>query len=92
MIFIITSHLPTTLQMYCFQLVGHTVPGGGIAITGQEQNQIGGGFLEGDFAPKGKVANYPHLTMNESRRNGRTKILSVKATYGVIFPHFFNCL
>lgn len=29
------------------------IPGGGIAITGQEQRQYGGGFLEGAGAPKG---------------------------------------
>lgn len=30
------------------------IKGGGIAITGQEQRQLGGGFLEGDGAPPGK--------------------------------------
>lgn len=30
-----------------FQLVGHTIPAGGVAITGQEQTQTGGGFSEG---------------------------------------------
>ena len=29
------------------------IPGGGIAITGQEQQQLGGGFLEGKGSPKG---------------------------------------
>lgn len=29
------------------------IPGGGIAITGQEQRQYGGGFLEGKGSPKG---------------------------------------
>jgi hypothetical protein len=29
------------------------IPGGGIAITGQEQKQYGGGFLEGKGSPKG---------------------------------------
>ena len=29
------------------------IPGGGIAITGQEQQQYGGGFLEGKGSPKG---------------------------------------
>lgn len=29
------------------------IPGGGIAITGQEQRQFGGGFLEGEGSPKG---------------------------------------
>ena len=37
-----------------FQLVGHLIKGGGIAITGQEQRQLGGGFLEGEGAPKGE--------------------------------------
>ncbi|PNF27600.1 hypothetical protein B7P43_G02273 [Cryptotermes secundus] len=35
------------------RLVGHVIPGGGIAITGQEQRQYGGGFLEGEGSPKG---------------------------------------
>ncbi|PSN30816.1 hypothetical protein C0J52_23361 [Blattella germanica] len=35
------------------RLVGHVIPGGGIAITGQEQRQYGGGFLEGAHSPKG---------------------------------------
>ncbi|KAJ9600094.1 hypothetical protein L9F63_009605 [Diploptera punctata] len=35
------------------RLVGHVIPGGGIAITGQEQRQLGGGFLEGPHSPKG---------------------------------------
>lgn len=39
----------------CFlQLVGHVIKGGGIAISGQEQRQLGGGFLEGKGAPPGK--------------------------------------
>lgn len=37
-----------------FQLVGHVIKGGGIAITGQEQRQPGGGFLEGEEAPPGE--------------------------------------
>jgi len=36
------------------QLVGHVIKGGGIAISGQEQRQLGGGFLEGEGAPPGK--------------------------------------
>ena len=32
---------------YILQLVGHNIQPGGIAITGQEQTQFGGGFLEG---------------------------------------------
>lgn len=39
--------------MYLFQLVGHIIKGGGIAISGQEQRQLGGGFLEGEGAPQG---------------------------------------
>ena len=39
--------------MFLLQLVGHVIPGGGIAITGQEQRQLGGGFLEGAYSPKG---------------------------------------
>lgn len=31
------------------------IKGGGIAITGQEQRQLGGGFLEGEGAPKGEA-------------------------------------
>ncbi|XP_034236467.1 uncharacterized protein LOC117642405 [Thrips palmi] len=34
-------------------LVNHVIKGGGVAITGQEQRQYGGGFLEGEGAPKG---------------------------------------
>lgn len=34
-------------------LVNHVIKGGGVAITGQEQRQFGGGFLEGEGAPKG---------------------------------------
>lgn len=40
------------IQSYS-QLVGHTIQGGGIAISGQEQSQLGGGFQEGKEAPKG---------------------------------------
>lgn len=36
-------------------MVGHEIPSGGIAITGQEQRQPGGGFLEGNEAPKGNI-------------------------------------
>lgn len=35
------------------QLVGTKIPGGGIAISGQSQTQLGGGFQEGAQAPKG---------------------------------------
>lgn len=43
------------LTLSClFQLVGHVIKGGGIAISGQEQRQLGGGFLEGETAPPGK--------------------------------------
>lgn len=41
-------------QYLYLQLVGHVIPGDGIAITGQEQSQLGGGFQEGPEAPKGK--------------------------------------
>lgn len=37
-----------------FQLVGHVIKGGGIAISGQEQRQLGGGFLEGEGSPPGE--------------------------------------
>lgn len=37
-----------------FQLVGHVIKGHGIAISGQEQRQLGGGFLEGEDAPAGE--------------------------------------
>lgn len=39
--------------------MGHTVPAGGIGITGQEQTQTGGGFLEGEDAPKG-IKYFPY--------------------------------
>lgn len=42
-----------TSDIFLLQLVGHVIPGGGIAITGQEQRQFGGGFLEGKESPKG---------------------------------------
>lgn len=29
------------------------IKGGGVAISGQEQRQLGGGFLEGPDAPEG---------------------------------------
>ena len=37
--------------------MGHVIKGGGIAISGQEQRQLGGGFLEGEDAPQGTVRN-----------------------------------
>jgi hypothetical protein len=40
-------------DIFLLQLVGHVIRGGGIAITGQEQKQYGGGFLEGKGSPKG---------------------------------------
>lgn len=43
------------LKNKLFQLVGNVISGGGIAITGQEQSQVGGGFQEGYAAPKGKT-------------------------------------
>nr|CAI5823674.1 unnamed protein product [Callosobruchus analis] len=45
------------------RLVGHTIPGGGIAITGQEQAQLGGGFQEGKGAPKGSGGMLGEITM-----------------------------
>ncbi|XP_076633052.1 pentraxin-related protein b6 [Colletes latitarsis] len=45
------------------RLVGHVIKGGGIAITGQEQRQLGGGFLEGDGAPKGAGGYLGEVTM-----------------------------
>lgn len=37
--------------------MGHVIKGGGIALSGQEQRQLGGGFLEGNEAPSGKLNN-----------------------------------
>lgn len=39
------------------------IPSEGIAITGQEQRQLGGGFLEGKDSPKGtnKLRNEKHV-------------------------------
>ncbi|XP_033327334.2 pentraxin-related protein b6 [Megalopta genalis] len=45
------------------RLVGHVIKGGGIAITGQEQRQLGGGFLEGEGAPKGSGGYLGEVTM-----------------------------
>ncbi|CAG9768601.1 unnamed protein product [Ceutorhynchus assimilis] len=45
------------------RLVGHVVPSGGIAITGQGQNQLGGGFQEGQSAPKGSGGMLGEVTM-----------------------------
>ncbi|XP_060829810.1 uncharacterized protein LOC132914599 [Bombus pascuorum] len=45
------------------RLVGHVIKGGGIAITGQEQRQLGGGFLEGDGAPPGSGGLVGEITM-----------------------------
>lgn len=45
------------------QLVGHVIPGGGLAISGQEQRQLGGGFLEGPGAPKGSGGFLGEITM-----------------------------
>ncbi|KAJ8917475.1 hypothetical protein NQ315_005522 [Exocentrus adspersus] len=45
------------------RLVGHVIPGGGIAITGQEQSQLGGGFQEGKDAPKGSGGMLGEITM-----------------------------
>ncbi|KAJ8975433.1 hypothetical protein NQ317_000169 [Molorchus minor] len=45
------------------RLVGDTIQGGGIAITGQEQSQLGGGFQEGHEAPKGSGGMLGEVTM-----------------------------
>ncbi|XP_018330766.1 uncharacterized protein LOC108740787 [Agrilus planipennis] len=45
------------------RLVDHKIPSGGIAITGQEQTQYGGGFIEGDYAPKGAGGMLGEITM-----------------------------
>ncbi|XP_063988566.1 uncharacterized protein LOC135168382 [Diachasmimorpha longicaudata] len=45
------------------RLVGHVIKGGGIAISGQEQRQLGGGFLEGPNAPQGSGGMLGELTM-----------------------------
>ncbi|XP_015586506.1 uncharacterized protein LOC107263622 [Cephus cinctus] len=45
------------------RLVGHVIKGGGIAISGQEQRQLGGGFLEGHDAPQGSGGFLGELTM-----------------------------
>ncbi|XP_012060198.1 PREDICTED: uncharacterized protein LOC105623415 [Atta cephalotes] len=45
------------------RLVGHIIKGGGIAISGQEQRQLGGGFLEGEGAPPGSGGYLGELTM-----------------------------
>ncbi|XP_076237332.1 pentraxin-related protein b6 [Calliopsis andreniformis] len=45
------------------RLVGHVIKGGGVAITGQEQRQLGGGFLEGEGAPPGSGGYLGEVTM-----------------------------
>ncbi|RZC33942.1 uncharacterized protein BDFB_004173 [Asbolus verrucosus] len=45
------------------RLVSHIIPSGGLAITGQQQSQLGGGFLEGDQAPKGAGGMLGEITM-----------------------------
>ncbi|KAK9869709.1 hypothetical protein WA026_003448 [Henosepilachna vigintioctopunctata] len=45
------------------RLVGSKIPGGGIAISGQEQTQLGGGFQEGEEAPKGSGGMLGEITM-----------------------------
>ncbi|XP_050302833.1 uncharacterized protein LOC126740727 [Anthonomus grandis grandis] len=45
------------------RLVGHVIPAGGIAITGQSQSQLGGGFQEGIDAPKGSGGMLGEITM-----------------------------
>ncbi|KAK0078160.1 hypothetical protein PV325_002921 [Microctonus aethiopoides] len=48
---------------YNNRLVGHVIKGGGIALSGQEQRQLGGGFLEGNEAPPGSGGMLGELTM-----------------------------
>nr|CAD7407543.1 unnamed protein product [Timema poppensis] len=45
------------------RLVGYVIPGGGIPITGQEQRQFGGGFLEGPGAPTGSGGMLGEITL-----------------------------
>ncbi|XP_044750564.1 uncharacterized protein LOC123310917 isoform X2 [Coccinella septempunctata] len=45
------------------RLVGSKIPGGGIAISGQGQTQLGGGFQEGAQAPKGSGGMLGEITM-----------------------------
>ncbi|KAJ8935981.1 hypothetical protein NQ318_000851 [Aromia moschata] len=45
------------------RLVGDIIQGGGIAISGQEQSQLGGGFQEGEHAPKGSGGMLGEITM-----------------------------
>ncbi|XP_043463349.1 uncharacterized protein LOC122499219 [Leptopilina heterotoma] len=45
------------------RLVGHVIKGGGVAISGQEQRQLGGGFLEGEGAPPGSGGMLGEITM-----------------------------
>ncbi|GLH13578.1 Uncharacterized protein GBIM_18118 [Gryllus bimaculatus] len=45
------------------RLVGHVIPGGGVALSGQEQRQPGGGFLEGPGAPRGAGGMLGELTL-----------------------------
>lgn len=45
------------------RLVGHVIPSGGVAITGQEQTQLGGGFTEGQESPKGSGGMLGEITM-----------------------------
>jgi len=66
--FILEAKWPDRCHSYStpkilLQLVGHVIKGGGIAITGQEQRQLGGGFLEGPDAPKGSGGFLGEVTM-----------------------------
>lgn len=45
------------------RLVGTKIPGGGIAISGQGQTQLGGGFQEGAHAPQGSGGMLGEITM-----------------------------
>lgn len=57
-----TKIIPKIIKIN-FKLVGHVIKGGGVAITGQEQRQLGGGFLEGPDAPKGSGGFLGEVTM-----------------------------
>lgn len=43
--------------------MGHVIPSGGLAITGQQQTQLGGGFQEGKDAPKGSGGMLGEITL-----------------------------
>lgn len=57
------------------------IKGGGIAITGQEQRQLGGGFLEGDGAPPGKKKKKKETLMS---------FLNCEFSHGKFFNYLKN--